>query len=305
MRNVPNVLNRRGVTVSTERMLDRRLRRSRKSFQRGAVRSFSRDNHLIRLLSGAPIRDTPRYDDYTHVSDLINKCARARAIFLQQNAKLITRNLSDSDFVTFAIGHAIHDMVKERAVFRRPNEVYAHWKCNCKSLQHLGIYSDAQEMDVCRNCGTKPKNYNEIVISNNEFEVIGSPDLVFLVRDHFYLSEIKSISKNAWENLTRAKPDHIIQLLFYWWLMRQEQYNLFDQVSVLYVCKEYVWKSPFKEYTFRPSEQVERLVPYLDDAAAIKAARHGGSLPVRTECGDRSAPKARVCQFATICFGMR
>ena len=305
MRNVRNILLPINGVVSMDRMFDIRLNRSRKSFQQGIIRPFHRDNHLIRLLSGGPIRDMPRLDDYTHVSDLINKCARARAIYLQQGGALTTRALSDSDFVAFAIGNGIHSMIQERAVLRRPNEVYAHWKCNCKSLQYIGIYADAQDMNVCANCGTKPKNYNEIVIHNDRYHIVGSPDLIFMVRDHFYVNEIKSIAKKAWENLTRAKPDHVIQILFYWWLLKEAGYNLFDQVSILYVAKDYIFKSPFKEFVITPSENISRLQTYLQDAAHIKRAKNGGTLPPRNECGDRSAPKARICQFATTCFGVR
>lgn len=305
MRRTQNLFRFAVGQQSVSGIFDRRLARTGLDHRQGEVRSFNRENQLTRLLTGLPIKDQPRYSEYTHVSDLINKCARARGIFLKQGGHLITRNLSDSDFVTFAIGNAIHDMVKDRAIYRRPSEIYAQWKCNCKQFQIVGTYQEAQQARVCETCGSKAKNYYELVVSNSQYEIIGSPDLLFLTNTYFYAGEIKSIAKKAWEDLTRAKPDHIIQILFYWWLLREARYNVFDQVSILYVCKDYRFGSPFKEYTIRPSQHIQRLNPYLIDAMAIKEAKNGGALPVRVECGDRSAPKARVCQFATTCFGVR
>lgn len=302
------ILSRRGDVpaadpVDDTRKVVRKAKGGTKSLPEG-------DQFIIELLkAGRPPYQTFREGKYTHVSDIISKCARKIALVRRLGANHTPKQLLDGHALTFAQGDAIHDFIKKRFVQSHPTKVWAQWGCRCGETVTLPmLYSAIRPSDKCPSCGQIPREYVEVVLEDDEHEVVGSPDLLLYLEDYraHYVTEVKSISKDGWESLTRPMPDHVIQGLFYWKLMESKGYPLIDQFSILYVKKEYTWQLPYKEFIVRPKEQMHRLDTFLEDLGVLAAARNPKNpLPIRVTCSTPDAPEAKQCAVCTTCFQIK
>lgn len=248
----------------------------------------------------------PRSMEYMHVSDLIGKCVRKIALVERSQTALAPQSLSYTDALTFAQGEAIHTVIKQRAAIASPSEVWGKWSCLCgtKITKEPCLLSQAPK-ENCPACRTPVDRYREAEIRDKEYMITGSPDLILYAPRlrALHVTELKSISHEAWKELLRPQPDHILQTVFYWHLLHRKGYRLTDRVSILYATKGWMFSgSPFKEFTVSPQENVHRLEPLIADALAIKEARKGGNLPVRT-CVSLQVPDAKKCEVCNICFG--
>jgi len=248
-----------------------------------------------------------RADEYVHVSDLLFKCQRKVAILDRHSMPLMGGNLSLSEELTFAQGDAIHDVLKRRSVLGAPDKVWGKWRCSCKSLQieRPCLYTDIPSQ-TCANCGERPSVYVEVPMLSEELHLVGTPDLLLWVATAraYFITELKSIAHDHWKELVRPQPDHVLQVVFYWHLMRELGYSLLDTVSVVYATKSMVFRGPpQKEFIINPLDEIHRLEPYIAEARALKAAREGGALPVRT-CATTDCATAKACEVCTICFAL-
>ena len=270
----------------------------------GLIRHMDDSDVLMSRLSGLYKMNGFRYGKYSHVSDVIGKCMRMVALSYLMDVKLQGEPLYDNTGVTFAIGDAIHDYVKAKAIRNNPEEVYGRWQCHCKKTEIQGTYKEAViAKNKCNTCGELPTTYEELELKNKKYMISGHADLSHMIDASLYLSEIKSIKHESWETLEKPLADHILQIVFYWWLAREMGYSLHQQVSVFYVTKSYVFgKSPFKEFTLDPVKYLSRLDDYKEDAKALKKARAGGKLPLRI-CPKPMSPRAKKCEMCSICFG--
>lgn len=274
--------------------------------------SWCPDGPAIELLRSAkPIRDNHRDDGYLHVSDVISKCLRKIALSVKNNTGHPSVRVFDGVAITYAIGTALHDFVKARFAASYDDMVWAEWHCPCeKTLVGPCVRATAvRERNTCPSCGLLPTIQKEHTIVDPEWILGGSPDLVFHVDSvkAKYVIEIKSISASQWAELTRPKPDHVIQVLFYWLLLRRAGYRVVDRVSILYVTKEWTMKLPYKEYVIFPEKAMQRLDPYIEDieryVASVKSSRPD-NLPPRIACSSPSAPEAKKCHMCTLCFSL-
>ena len=250
----------------------------------------------------------PRDHDYLHVSDLIGKCLRKIALAERYDIPLKAQSLSLTDSITFSQGDAIHDVIRVRAAQGNPRMVWGKWKCKCGTtrIDEPCLFSSIPP-DLCPSCGEAPHEYVEVSMFNEEYKIVGNPDLVLYLPDAqaLYVTELKSIAHDAWKELARPIPDHTIQVLFYWFLMRELGYRLADTVSILYVSKGWMFSGePYKEFTFNAAAAVSRLQPYLEDALAVKVSRAGGDLPPKI-CAREDAPDAKKCAVCKTCFGIK
>jgi hypothetical protein len=220
---------------------------------------------------------------------------------------LPSQRLSFMEELTFAVGDTIHDVVKSKAAAGAPKSAYGKWQCHCKhTTSEECTYEEALLLPTCTVCGTTLSGYRELDLVHAELGIVGHPDLVFLLQAYqaFYVTELKSISAEQYKELTRPKPDHILQVVMYWWLMRELGRPVLDRVSVLYITKGYVFKgAPYKEYAFDPQEHLDRLTPYIADARAFAAFLRGAELPPRTFCKAETSPDAKSCEVSSHCFG--
>lgn len=248
----------------------------------------------------------PRIGNAVHVSDLIARCIRKKALIERHGIPLPAQKLSLMDELTFAQGDAIHDVIKSRAAAGDAGRVWGKWRCHCKSLkvEEPCLLSEVDTEVLCDNCGGPANVYDEVTFKDEANNIVGHPDLILYYADllAYYITELKSISAKQYEDLVRPDPDHVIQVLFYWYLMRLAGYEVVDHVSILYVTKGYTFRGdPYKEFVIHAPSQVQKLDLYLEDARALKVAREGGALPKRA-CASSTATEARACEACTHCF---
>ena len=250
----------------------------------------------------------PRRGEHIHVSDLISKCIRKKALVEMHNVPIPVQRLSLMDALTYRQGDAIHDVLKERTVQGAPSHVWGKWRCKCGSLR-VETPCTFDRVDtglMCEKCEGASTTYVEASFLDAELNILGHPDLILYLPDlsAYYVTELKSISHEQFKLLERPKPDHVIQVLFYWFLMHRMGMPLVDTVSVLYATKGYVFKGkPYLEFTIDVKATIKRLDPYLEDARAILQSRVSGEPPPRIYCAARESPDARACEVAGLCFG--
>lgn len=276
----------------------------------GAVVSLpdSSESVLSSILDKAPRQSrVARTGLKIHVSDLISKCVRKKAIVEKHKVAMSVDRLSLTDSLTFRQGDAIHDVIKERAAAGAPSLVWGKWHCKCGShkVETPCVLSQVDLTQICSYCETPADVYDEADFLDDELAIVGHPDLILYMPgiNAFYVTELKSISPDAFKDLVRPKPEHVIQVLFYWWLMRRKGMRVVDTASILYVTKGYVFRGkPYIEFEIDVTENLNRLDNYIEDARAVLRSRKEGVLPPRVTCASRSSPDARACEVAHLCF---
>lgn len=307
---IQELLNRRRAGVSETRVA--RVEQQRTTG--GDIAILPKDMSLLLtdILGRASYDPRPaRGGDYLHVSDLLGKCVRRFAILEQNDIAKPPQRLSLMDLLTFGVGEKIHDVAKERATVGAPTMVWGNWACRCKTMKTLTpcTFSTLSADARCGACGGGYSEYVEVPMRDDELMVVGTPDLISYLQDFdaYFVSELKSIAHDKWLELVRPVPDHVLQVLFYWYLMKKLGYRMASMVSIMYITKGYIWGGNVttitKEFMIEPAPMIARLEPYLAEARALKAARENGGLPPRTHCSSAIAPDAKKCDVCSICFG--
>lgn len=304
-----NVVTRRASGSADNAIARRRRTRSREPETSTLPEIFigNGNNVMMPLLPNRPNYASLRKHKgtaYVHVSDLLNKCSRKVALAYVHDVDVVEMAIFDSLSLTFRQGEAIHDHVRDVVSKSHPHEVYADWSCRCGHTHFEGILSQSLQRKVCERCHTQADNHNEVPVHDDEYHIVGSPDLLLYRVDGFYITEIKSMAARYWDELEQPLPEHIIQVIFYWVLMRRAGKPLHDHVSILYVNKEFRPRNPYKEYTVFVPDMVDRLGIYFEEAAGIKSAIAGGPLPERTVCQSQNTKTAKECELCAICFSM-
>lgn len=249
-----------------------------------------------------------RPGNHLHVSDLLKHCVRKLAIVKKHGIPVRHERLSMWDEIAFRQGDALHDLVRERTGLAADDMIWGKWKCKCGHLYHDEpcTLSEIDPDDICPHCGTPTDNYGEVSMRDDDLMLVGNPDLLLYFRDYdaYHVNEIKSLAHNHWEEIARPQPEHVLQVLLYWYLMRKLGYRLTDMVSIIYVSKGYLFNStkPYKEFMIYPAEHLHRIDPYLEDARLLKLSRTSSKLPVRLACKTIDSTKARKCEACDICF---
>ena len=277
--------------------------RRRNSKTKAAPEVIPFDSHEV--LSGVlkgPVYSEFRDGDYIHVSDLIHKCSRKIALSKRLREPIDPEPLFDSNSLTYCQGHAIAEFIVKKIAHKAPRNAYGVWTCPCASEEIEGTKHAVKDI-VCDTCGHPLDIYKEIVIKDDELRLTGSIDLIFREDGAFVIVELKSIAKSYWEKLERPVPEHLIQVLIYWYLMQKAGKPLHDKIVILYAVKEMIFARPYKEFVVQPSKHLFRLDDYLEDAQTLKSALHdNGDLPPRLTCPSQDSPAAKKCQFRETCF---
>lgn len=263
------------------------------------------DTPMMELLkSSPPATRTHRGGENLHVSDLITKCTRRIVLSERLNIRPPTEKIVEGQGITFAIGDAVHKYITQRFIKGHPDKVYAEWVCACEQTKKIGVFSKVSKSS-CEHCGTRLTNHREVPFAHPELPLTGSPDLVLRMDDHgaYFLAELKSISATQFKELVRPQPDHVIQIVFYWHILKANDWPLVDKVSILYANKEFSFKLPYKEFLVDPQEP-GLLDPYMADIQAVQDARDGGPLPPRTFCQSIDSAEAKKCPVCVACFGV-
>lgn len=262
------------------------------------------EEYVTYLVRGGQENNAFREGTHIHASDIIHKCVRMIALAKRYGLQLnMMGTVHESMGLTFAMGRAIENYVREKFKRNAPEKLWGGWQCNCTKTQFEGTYAQAKTHNVCPHCHTKPANYIELVISNDEFMFSGSIDITLLEGKALHLVEVKSIKHDSWKEMSRPVPEHLVQILVYWWLAREAGYDLYDSISILYCTKGYVmFGSPYKEFVLQPSKLLGRLDDFFHEAGMLKGAIHdNGPIPMRT-CQRPDQGEAKECPMNTVCF---
>lgn len=268
------------------------------------VVAYRQQEPITRTIWRGPVTRDFRYGDDMHVSDLIYTCVRKMALSNHLNLPMPQQDIWDGQGITFKIGEAVAEFIIDK-VMDRENNIYGMWTCGCSDQEVIGPCTFEEldpEHDICMRCSQPITKYKEISIRYPEFHLVGNIDLCFMY-DALLVTELKSMAKASWEKLKRPLPDHIVQVCLYWWMMREAGVRIYDSVSILYVCKEWKFGSPYKEYVIKPEELMHIITPYLDEAEAYENfANNDGPLPERTLCSSAEDTRATKCEFCNECF---
>lgn len=299
---------RRAVQQETRRgdvaaVLSRRSRRKKNLRGGKVIKAVSREV-VIPHLHTNPQPQQFREGRFMHASDLIYRCTRAMALSDTLEIPFTPEIVFDGRGLTFAQGRAIQDYVTGRLKTNAPGKLYGDWRCLCMEERHIGTYEEAKAKGNCSRCKSPLKNYHELVFHNRKYMIVGSVDLTLIENAALYVIECKSINKNDWQELKRPIPDHVIQTILYWYLMREDGYSLNEHASILYVMKEFRIGSPYKEFPINVPSQLHRIQDYLNDARALKHARARHGIPPRITCASTGSPAAKKCAFMIQCFSL-
>lgn len=286
-------------------VLARRTGRTRGGLKKGKVVKAESREVVIPHLHTNPEPQQFREGEYMHASDLIYRCTRAMALSDKLRIPFTPEIVYDGRGLTFAQGRAIQDYVTSRLKTNAATKLYGQWRCFCGTRTHVGTFDTAKRLPPCEKCDGAVVHYHEIVIHNEMYKLVGAVDLLLIENGALYVIECKSINKKDWDELRRPIPDHAIQTLLYWFLLREAGYSLNEWASILYVVKEFKIGSPYKEFPINIEEQIHRLDDYLEDAKKLKAARKRKGLPPRITCATINSPAAKKCSFAVQCFALR
>lgn len=247
-----------------------------------------------------------RQTEYLHVSDLLGKCVRKFALFETLKIAQKPQAISLTDALTYAQGDAIHDVLKARMVAAAPDRVWGRWRCVCGHtvVEEPCTYANVDQSVVCERCEFPTNVYVEVSMRDEEYKIVGNPDILISLHEHgaLYVTELKSISHDQWRELVRPIPEHVLQVVFYWLLMRRKGYRLADKVSVVYATKGWMFSgNPCKEFVIDPQHELPRLDRYLRYASQMIAFRAGGELPEKV-CTTPRDTMAKNCEVCTTCF---
>lgn len=304
------IVSRRALASPVEAVAGR-IRRERKPQETPASRIVTLgqvDGVMNTMLRGMrPVVDAFRGGDNLHVSDVLKKCLRQIALVKSMDARPAGRKLRDSEVITFRQGDAIHDFVKQRFVDNHSSSVFGKWACVCgKKVTSPMLHSQVHDKHTCEVCGVVPYRYVEVPIIDKEYGLVGNPDLLLYLSQYsaYHVTEIKSMNKDQFEELLRPVPDHILQVTFYWHLMKRAGRRLTDRPSILYVNKAWSFKNPYKEFLVDAVAAEKRLRPYIEDLMQLNAyvgGEDGAELPPRT-CPKVDSPAAKDCPVRVRCF---
>lgn len=265
------------------------------------------DTPVLDMLDSIPREISAfRAGEYVHVSDLIGKCVRQIALSDRHSIPMPPQLLSASMGLTFAQGTAIHDYVKSLLQRKYLSSMYGRWSCACG---HTTTVSPSYHKEVvgqsCGRCGGALSKYEEMELREPTLRIKGSPDVVISLdgRGTLHAIEIKSMASEQWKALVRPVPDHVTQVVLYWYLLRELGYRVSAHVSILYATKGFLFKgSPFKEFILDAESSLKHIEDYKEDAAALVAYAKTGELPPRIKCGTYKCPEAKKCHVALECF---
>lgn len=266
------------------------------------------DEFAIKLLKATPgAVDRHRNSGHIHISTLLTGCLRKIAITERYNISFPSSVITDSLGVTFAQGNAIHDYVKKQFMRGHADKLFGRWSCLCgQTITEPMLRSDIPSR-YCASCSLKPSLYTEMELIDEDYGIVGSPDIVLFMpgMKAYYPVEIKSLAHETWREIVRPVPDHVLQVVFYWYLLQRSGYSLFDQESILYVTKGFNYKTPYKEFTVNPHTHLPRLNEYLEEAKILKQFRDSsGPLPARKVCSSIGCKSAKECHVAVTCFNL-
>lgn len=273
-------------------------------------------------------RDTlPRGADvsnqWVRVSSLGYFCSRADALQIRHRL-MIQNQLGPETSLTFALGHAHHEMMQNMVLPAiAPEAMLGWWAFGDKSL--AGYESEGrpelwsrEAAAVELGCEPEALTYVEVSAQDHDIRLSGHPDLVLdwdlvppIPGKHLpkgrEIQEFKTKDPVSWHYIDPGqggKPDekHIMQVQAYMWLLG------IDRARIIYIKKgERRPKEAFIEWVIERDElaisQIKKEV--AAHWVAIMAAHVEKKVPANTKCKEFSKGQAKYCPLRYQCFGKK
>lgn len=247
---------------------------------------------------------------YTHVSALIGICPR-RHLLAHVNKLERMNSVNASMRLVWALGRAAEHHVRTQFIeAMQYRTILGTWACKCGHAKVEGFHDE--RIGACPRCRTKPNQYRECPLFDHEARITGSPDLLYVRPDNSKVRvvECKSIKKDDFEKLTRPKADHILQGMAYNELLKINGLPQDNSITVVYVCKDYQFKSPYKEFEIvRTAEHDAMLLNMWNNADIIAQGIRDNAdgrevqMPDKLNlCHSPEATTAKSCDCVGICF---
>lgn len=262
--------------------------------------------HVTRLVAQTDAipqktRSGGNYDEYLHLSSLIGICEREHAIS-QQHAVASFTSVAGPMKVIWAIGRAVEKHIRNSVIIARDwRGVFGKWRCLCRASTHKGEHPRDR---TCPRCGGGINTYVEPLLVSHEHAVVGSPDITLIEMDWLLAVEIKSMTKDQFDELERPIADHILQACGYRHLYSLMGLPVLDVVHIVYVRKDFKFggsRSVYKEYPIRAADWQGQIDAMFASAKRVKESKEHGVLPPRT-CATTTCARAKACQRMNICF---
>ncbi len=127
--------------------------------------------------------------------------------------------------------------------------------------------------------------------------------------------EIKSIKKGSPEDekrkdqksfvgLTTPSASYVKQVCRYTYLLKRKGFKVSDYGKIIYACKEYMFKTPYKEFTIDTTEP-RHLLSFNEEVTQLtdfNKYRETGELPPRVICSSMLMKFAKDCPACNTCF---
>jgi hypothetical protein len=240
-------------------------------------------------------------EGHIHVSSLIGFCPRRQVLMQSYSDRQdhVTSTHGGMQ-VVWAMGRAAETHVRAQIIADRRADVYGIWKCKCERASHVGFWS----LRNCPKCDTPLNTYNEHPLADEEAGVVGNPDLLMRVGTPLLVTEIKSMNKKEWDAIEAPKGDHIFQAGWYVNILRRNGFLVHDVAHVIYVVKDFVFGSPYKEFAFDACtpERLAMIEQSRQMAITSHAANKAGTIPANTLCSSPTGRMAKDCPALVSCF---
>lgn len=184
-------------------------------------------------------------------------------------------------------------------------QIYGDWRCPCKRTKHVGT---KPKMDrLCPKCELPMTVYYEQPWRDHDNKIVGNPDLGAFIGRYYFPVEIKSMSKDLWDNLTKPLAEHVNQALLYRYLAKINGMMVHDKVMIVYAKKEFKWGSPYKVYVVDVTtpQYVGMLERSIELARNILRAIETRNMPKRLgNCTDIASGRSKRCPAAITCYNL-
>lgn len=249
---------------------------------------------------------------YMHVSSMLHSsfCERMMCLASDTDMPVYHDSVKGGDRVMWKLGRAAEQHVRDQYITAVDKKgILGQWHCKCGHQKNTGRYND--KIKACGFCKTKNRFYRELVLFDHDAGIVGSPDFPIIIGGKLYVVEIKSIRKEDFNDLKSPKVEHILQAGAYRRMfIKDGNEEVADDVIILYVTKDYVYGSPYKEFHVNLSDansDAQNANNVLDliweKASNIRQYRQNkGNLPQRQICNSLDSPHAKKCPYAGECF---
>lgn len=242
-----------------------------------------------------------------HVSELADLCTRQYVLSARLDC-YPPSTVTGGHRVMWAIGRALEKHVRDQVLIARNRQgIYGKWSCVCGETEYTGEFPANEH---CLLCNQELLQLGEPHLVDSENGVMGSPDLTLIVGDSqmvgLEVTEIKSMAIDQWRAIEEPLANHKAQALLYRHLYQILGHAVSDVVRILYVAKDFVYGSPYKEFVVNAHEHAHEamVTTSLDLARQVRdALANENSLPERV-CPNASCARAKKCGVAVPCFNM-